>query len=64
MLSKSKSSKSKHPWALPRAGVYFQNSWVVRASPAVLSMWFQTAKLDEEKSKYAGLAEENGFGSS
>jgi hypothetical protein len=30
----------------------------VRASPAVVSMWPSTVKLDEEKSKNAGLAEE------
>ncbi len=29
----------------------------------VLGMWFQTVKLDERKSTYAGLAQENGFGS-
>jgi len=33
------------------------------ASPAVISMWCCTLKLDEEKSKCAGLAQENGFGS-
>jgi hypothetical protein len=31
------------------------------ASPAVLSMWSCTIKLGEEKSKYVGLAQENGF---
>ncbi len=36
---------------------------VIRASPMVLGMWFQTVKLDERKSTYAGLAQENGFGS-
>jgi hypothetical protein len=35
---------------------------VLRASPVVLSMWSCTVKLDEEKWKYAGLAQENGFG--
>jgi hypothetical protein len=35
----------------------------LRASPAVLSMRSCTVKLDEEKLNYAGLAEENGFGS-
>jgi hypothetical protein len=34
----------------------------LRASPAVLSMWSSTVKLDEEKSKHAGLAQENGCG--
>jgi len=33
------------------------------APPAMLSMWFCTLKLDEENSKYAGLAQENSFGS-
>jgi hypothetical protein len=35
----------------------------VRASPAMLSMWSSIVKLDEEKWKHAGLAQENGFGS-
>jgi hypothetical protein len=34
----------------------------LRASPAVLSMWPCTLEFDEEKSKHAGLAHENGFG--
>jgi hypothetical protein len=33
------------------------------ASPAVLSMGSFTASLNEEKSKFAGLAQEIGFGS-
>jgi hypothetical protein len=37
-------------------------SWV-RASPVVLAMWSCTVKLDEEKPKYAGLAQENALGS-
>jgi len=32
-----------------------------RASQDVLSMWSCRAKLDEEKSKYAGLDHEIGF---
>jgi hypothetical protein len=35
----------------------------LRASPAVLSTSSCTVKLDEEKSKYASLALENGSGS-
>jgi hypothetical protein len=35
----------------------------LRASPGLLSAWPYTIKLDEEKSKYAGLAQENGFDS-
>ncbi len=35
----------------------------VRASPGVLSTSPRTVKLDEEKSKCAGLDQENGFGS-
>jgi hypothetical protein len=35
----------------------------VRASPAVLSMWSYTVKIDEENPTYAGLTENNGFGS-
>jgi hypothetical protein len=35
----------------------------LRESPAVLSMWLYTVKLNEEKSKYAGLAQEIVFGS-
>jgi hypothetical protein len=35
----------------------------IRASPALLSIWSCTVQLDEEKSKYAGLAQENIFGS-
>jgi hypothetical protein len=33
----------------------------LRASQGVVSMWPCTVKLDEEKSKCAGLAQENGF---
>ncbi len=36
---------------------------LLRASPAVLRMWSCKVKWDEEKSKYAGLAQENGFAS-
>jgi hypothetical protein len=35
----------------------------LRASPAVLSMRLCRVKLNKEKLNYAGLAEENGFGS-
>ncbi len=34
---------------------------LLRACPAVLSLWYCTVKLDEEKSKHAGLAQEIGF---
>jgi hypothetical protein len=34
----------------------------LRATPLVLRMWFCKSKLDEEKSKHAGLAEKNDFG--
>jgi hypothetical protein len=34
----------------------------VRAAPPVHSMWPSKTKLDEEKSKHAGLAQHNGFG--
>ncbi len=34
----------------------------VRATPPVLNMWPCKSKLDEEKSKHAGLAQQNGFG--
>ncbi len=33
----------------------------IRASPAVLSMWSWTVKLDEDNLTYGGLAQENGF---
>jgi hypothetical protein len=36
---------------------------LLRASPAVLSMWSCTGKIDEENPTYAGLTQENGFGS-
>jgi hypothetical protein len=45
------------------AGVAHWIFMCLRASPAVLSMWHCTVKLDEEKSKYAGLDQEIGFGS-
>ncbi len=35
---------------------------LVRASPALLSMWPCTMNLDEEKSKHARLAQQNGSG--
>jgi hypothetical protein len=35
---------------------------VLTGSPAVLSMWLSTLKLDEKKSKHTGLAHQNGFG--
>jgi hypothetical protein len=36
---------------------------LVRPSPAVmLSMWPSNRKLDEEKSKHIGFAQQNGFG--
>jgi hypothetical protein len=35
--------------------------WVLRASPPVFSMWPCTLKLEEEKSTYACLAQENSF---
>ncbi len=34
----------------------------VRAVSQVLSMWPCTRELDKEKSRYAGLAQQNGFG--
>jgi hypothetical protein len=34
----------------------------VRVAPLVLSMWPCKRKLNEEKSKHAGLAQHNGFG--
>jgi hypothetical protein len=46
---------------LKKVGIY--NNSIIRASPVVLSMGSCTVKLDEEKYKHAGLAEENGFGS-
>ncbi len=39
------------------------NHIVIKASQTVLGMWSSTVKLDEENSIYAGLAQENGFGS-
>jgi hypothetical protein len=33
-----------------------------RATPMVFSMWPWKRKLDKEKSKHAGLAQQNGFG--
>jgi hypothetical protein len=36
---------------------------VLTGSPAVLSIWSFTLKLDEVRSKHAGLAPEIGFGS-
>jgi hypothetical protein len=38
--------------------------WRIRASPAALNMWSSRAKWDEEKLKYAGLAQGDRFGSS
>jgi hypothetical protein len=35
----------------------------VRTSPALLNMWSCTVNVDEEKSIYAGLGLEKGFGS-
>ncbi len=35
---------------------------MVRSSPPVLRIWPCKSKLDEEKSKHVGLAEETGFG--
>jgi len=35
----------------------------LRTSPAVLSMWSCTVKMDEENLTTAGLTQENGFGS-
>ncbi len=35
------------------------SEYILRASPSVLSIWSCPVKLDEEKSKYAGLAQEN-----
>jgi hypothetical protein len=34
----------------------------LRAAQPVLSMWPCKIKLDEEKAKHAGLAQQNGFG--
>jgi hypothetical protein len=39
--------------------VYSNN---LRVAPPVLRTWANKRKLDEEKSKHAGLAEQNGFG--
>ncbi len=39
------------------------NRSLLRASPTVMGMWSCTVKLDEENPTYAGLAQENGFGS-
>jgi hypothetical protein len=36
-------------------------SWQLRPSPAVLSMWLQTVKFIGKKAKCAGLAQEIGF---
>jgi hypothetical protein len=36
---------------------------LLRASPAVLSMWSCTVKMDEENPTCTGLTQENGFGS-
>jgi hypothetical protein len=66
MLFKSESSKGKQPLSSALGWCLLPElpcSWVVRASPAVLSMWFHRAKSVEEKSKCAGLAQENSFGS-
>jgi hypothetical protein len=43
------------------AKISFSYEGVLRASPVVLSMWYCRVKLDEEKSKHAGLAQEIGF---
>ncbi len=45
-------------------GVYARiraSNTFIRASSSVLSMWPCTLKSDEQKSKYAGLAQENSF---
>ncbi len=34
---------------------------MIKASPVVLRMSFCVVKLDEKKSKHAGLAQQNGF---
>jgi hypothetical protein len=48
--------------SLYKEEVLIHQCWL-RSSPMVLSMWSSTVQLDEEKSKYVGLAQENGFGS-
>jgi hypothetical protein len=35
---------------------------LITAAPPVLSVWPNKRKLDEEKSKHAGLVQQNGFG--
>ncbi len=41
--------------------VMWSIKWFLRASPVILSMWPWILKLGEEKSKHAGLAQQNGF---
>ncbi len=41
---------------------YDSARYVLRASPVVFNILHYTSKLDEEKSKYADLAQQNGFG--
>lgn len=42
---------------LPGAGLgQMVGKWLIRASPAAFDMWFSRVRLDEEKSKSAGLA--------
>jgi hypothetical protein len=55
---KSSNQIGNVPWNSQKMNSEFR---VLRASPSVLSMWSCTVKLDEEKFKSAGLAQENGF---
>jgi hypothetical protein len=52
-------------WKILRIFLYvlLAHALSLRASPAVLSLRSCIVKLDEEKSKYACLAQEIGFGS-
>ncbi len=52
------------PWlqSPPSASVQVTTMELITAAPPVLSMVPNKRKLDEEKSKHAGLVQQNGFG--
>jgi hypothetical protein len=52
------------PWlqSPPSASVQVTTMELITAAPPVLSMWPNKRKVDEEKSKHAGLVQQNGFG--
>jgi len=49
------------PWVLPRVKPYKIEGLIIRESLVVLRMSSCVVKLDEKKSKHAGLAQQTGF---